>query len=75
MNIVYLLDPNTNISYPVNSHDTLDYALTSKEMLQGMFPKNIFYYTANAPEPEKFYSFREALLIVNGEDIYSDVQS
>lgn len=75
MNIVYLLDPKTQISYAVDEYGVLDEALRKKEELQVKYPANLFFYTANAIETNEFISVKDALLIVNGKDIYSDVQS
>lgn len=75
MNIVYLLDPKTQISYALNEFEDSFDALDKKDRLRVKYYANIFYFTANALEPDKFYSINEALLLVNGKDIYEDVQS
>jgi hypothetical protein len=74
MNVVYLLDPKTQVGYALNEYEDSYEALDKKDHLRVKYPANLFYYMANAPEPQTFYSIDEALLIVNGEDIYKDVQ-
>lgn len=70
MNIVYLLDPATQKSYAIDVYESSFDALNRKDRLNSRYKNNIFYYKANAPEPDQFYSLEEALLLVNGEDIH-----
>jgi len=66
MNVVYLLDPKTQVGYPLEVFDTSQESMNRKDRLRVKYPANLFYCRVNEPMPEVFYSIEEALSIVNG---------
>lgn len=67
MNVVYLLDPKTQVGYAIEAFETSHEALDRKARLGIDYSPNIFYHRVNDIEPDRFYTLEEALRIVNGE--------
>lgn len=67
MNVVYLLDPKTQVGYPIEATETSIEALDRKEHLQLDYPENLFYYNINVNEYITLYSIEEALTLVSGK--------
>lgn len=70
---VYLNDPTTKVGYAISEFEDSFDALDCKDRLRVKYHANVFY--TNTIRATKFYSVEEALLLVNGKDIYEDVQS
>lgn len=66
MNVVYLLDPKTQVGYALDTYETSQEALNRKDRLRVDYPNSLFYYRINEDEPELLYDVEEALRIVNG---------
>lgn len=66
MNIVYLLDPKTQMGYPVEEFETSQEALDRKDNLKVLYKNHLFYHRINDLTPEKIYTIEEALKIING---------
>jgi len=66
MNVVYLLDPKTQVGYALKSFAISSEALNYKARLQVDHPASLFYHTLNRAEPEFFFTFEEAFAIING---------
>lgn len=75
MATVWLLNHTNQEQYAIASFENSEDALEYKDLLNLEYPANIFFHTVGGIEPTSFIDVEQALLMVNGEDLYIDVQS